>query len=94
VTISIPAISSGIYGFPKDKCAKIFFDVAIDHLENKETTLKEIRFVNFDDNTVKFFKKEFNSRFGGEDSPDENSDEEEKVSKLFNNDDNKKRKKR
>lgn len=30
--IAIPAISSGIFGFPKEECAKIMFDVALEFL--------------------------------------------------------------
>jgi O-acetyl-ADP-ribose deacetylase (regulator of RNase III) len=26
-SISLPAISSGIFGFPKERCAEILFDV-------------------------------------------------------------------
>jgi len=57
-TLSIPAISTGIYGFPKDECAKIFFDVVLKYFEEHEdTTITEVRFINFDDTTVSFFKK-------------------------------------
>eukprot|EP01080_Neovahlkampfia_damariscottae_P003693 gene3693-6507_t len=62
--ISIPAISSGIFGFPKDYCAEIMFETALNFFENNpKSTLKEIRFVNFDDNTVEVFEQEFKNRF-------------------------------
>lgn len=58
-SISIPAISSGIFAFPKEKCAKILFETAMNYSkEKKETTLKEIRFTNFDDRTVDIFVAE------------------------------------
>jgi len=65
-SISIPAISSGIYGFPKDLCAKILFECAINYFkDNPKSSLKEVRFVNFDDNTVEYFENEFINKFGG-----------------------------
>eukprot|EP00455_Lapot_gusevi_P040535 TRINITY_DN4593_c0_g1_i1.p1 TRINITY_DN4593_c0_g1~~TRINITY_DN4593_c0_g1_i1.p1 ORF type:complete len:292 (+),score=55.49 TRINITY_DN4593_c0_g1_i1:96-971(+) len=57
-SISLPAISSGIFGFPKDRCARIMWDTALEYIrENhaKATCLREIRFTNFDDETVMFF---------------------------------------
>jgi len=59
-SISLPAISSGIFGFPKEKCATAMFAMAIQYVkENKgKTGLKEIRFTNFDDTTVTIFDKE------------------------------------
>jgi len=74
-TISLPAISSGVYGFPKDKCAEILFQCAIDHFDNeKDTSLEQINFVNFDDETVFFFESEFEGRFGDEDKKDKKKD--------------------
>jgi len=59
-SISLPAISSGIFGFPKEKCATIMFDIAVQYIKEKgsKTTLKEIRFTNFDDKTVDLFNAE------------------------------------
>jgi len=59
-SISLPAISSGIFGFPKEKCATIMFEMAIQYIKEKgsKTPLKEIRFTNFDDKTVDLFDKE------------------------------------
>jgi len=59
-SISLPAISSGIFGFPKEKCATIMFDMAISYVKEKKgkTGLQEIRFTNFDDKTVELFDKE------------------------------------
>ena len=35
-SISIPAVSSGIYGFPKELCASIIFDAVEDFICNLE----------------------------------------------------------
>jgi O-acetyl-ADP-ribose deacetylase len=64
-SISMPAISSGIFGFPKDKCAKILLDETKSFLENNHnnTSIKMIEFCIFDDETLRYFKTEFdNSR--------------------------------
>ena len=61
-SIAFPAISTGIYGMPKDICAKIMFDAVKEYVTQKDpskSTLIDIRFVNIDDLTVEVFKKEF-----------------------------------
>eukprot|EP00698_Gefionella_okellyi_P004242 TRINITY_DN13939_c0_g1_i1.p1 TRINITY_DN13939_c0_g1~~TRINITY_DN13939_c0_g1_i1.p1 ORF type:complete len:489 (-),score=132.15 TRINITY_DN13939_c0_g1_i1:65-1486(-) len=58
-SLALPAISSGIFGFPKDLCAKLMFSTVLEYLSsNKSTTLQEIRFTNFDNLTVTLFDKE------------------------------------
>lgn len=54
-TISIPAISSGIFGFPKERCATIIINTILEFIENNQGKLKEIRMVNFDELTVEIF---------------------------------------
>ena len=64
-SISMPAISSGIFGFPKDRCAKILLEETKSFLENNHnnTSLEVIEFCIFDDETLGYFKTEFdNSR--------------------------------
>lgn len=61
-SIAFPAISSGIFGMPKDVCAKVMFDAVNEYVLRRDPTkqtLTDIRFVNIDDPTVKVFKKEF-----------------------------------
>lgn len=59
-SIAIPAISSGIFGFPKDRCAEILIRESAGYLkENPKTSLREINICLFDDETVKIFLKEF-----------------------------------
>ncbi|HYJ02145.1 MAG TPA: macro domain-containing protein [Nitrososphaeraceae archaeon] len=58
-SISIPAISSGIFGFPKDRCANILLDESIKFLKNNNTTLQTIEFCIIDDETLFHFKTEF-----------------------------------
>lgn len=61
-SISIPAISSGIFGFPKDKCAKVLIEESRKYLQtNKESSLKTIEFCVFDDDTYNYFEKELNT---------------------------------
>jgi O-acetyl-ADP-ribose deacetylase (regulator of RNase III) len=65
-SISIPAISSGIFGFPKDKCAKILVEESERFLEqynnnnnNKTCSIDIIEFCIFDNETLDCFKTEF-----------------------------------
>jgi O-acetyl-ADP-ribose deacetylase len=58
-SISIPAISSGIFGFPKDRCANILLDESIRFLQNNNTTLETIEFCIIDDETLFHFKNKF-----------------------------------
>ena len=58
-SISIPAISSGIFGFPKDRCANILLGESIKFLQNNNTTLETIEFCIIDDETLFHFKNKF-----------------------------------
>jgi len=62
-SISIPAISSGIFGFPKKLCAEIFANEIEDFLKNNQSSLELIRLTNIDENTSKIFKKIFEEKF-------------------------------
>ncbi|MEM3008044.1 MAG: macro domain-containing protein [Candidatus Nitrosotenuis sp.] len=59
-TISIPAISTGIFGFPKDRCAKILIGQSKQFLQEERTSLNTIEFCLFDDETLKYFQEEMN----------------------------------
>ena len=58
-SISIPAISSGIFGFPKDRCANILLDECIKFLQTNNTSLQIIEFCIIDDETLFHFKNKF-----------------------------------
>ncbi len=62
-SISFPAISSGIFGFPKDRCAEIFLNVIEEYLENSETTIDLVRLCNIDSLTVNIFNEKFHEKF-------------------------------
>jgi O-acetyl-ADP-ribose deacetylase (regulator of RNase III) len=57
--ISIPAISAGIFGFPKDRCAKILMGETINYLRSKsDSSLELVEFCIFDKEAFGFFKNE------------------------------------
>ncbi len=59
-SISMPAISSGIFGFPKDRCAAILVKESMNYIkEHPGTSLQVIEFCVFDDATAEYFKREF-----------------------------------
>ena len=59
-SISMPAISSGIFGFPKDRCAKILIGESKKFLEDDmNKSIQTIEFCIFDDETLGFFISEF-----------------------------------
>jgi len=58
-SMSLPAISSGIFGFPKERCAKIMIKTIIDFFkENRESSLKVVNCCNIDDRTTSLFLEE------------------------------------
>ncbi|XP_028398974.1 uncharacterized protein LOC114522483 isoform X2 [Dendronephthya gigantea] len=64
-SISIPAISSGIFGVPVPVCAEVLFQAATDFARDapNSNSLVDIRFVNPDRPTVQVFEKEMKKRF-------------------------------
>ncbi len=59
-SISLPAISSGIFGFPKDRCAEILVREALNYLkENPGSSLELVEFCVYNDLTMDYFRKEF-----------------------------------
>jgi O-acetyl-ADP-ribose deacetylase (regulator of RNase III) len=55
-SISIPGISSGIFGGPKDVCARVIVQTSLNYLvQNPGSGIKEIRFCNIDEPTVAAF---------------------------------------
>jgi len=57
-SISFPAISAGIFGFPRDRCAQILISTARDYLtQNVNSSVKQVDFVLFDEATAQVFKQ-------------------------------------
>jgi O-acetyl-ADP-ribose deacetylase len=54
-SIAFPAISTGIFGFPKDRAAGIMFKTIEDYFAGNPSRLKLVRLVLWDDETVKVF---------------------------------------
>ena len=65
-SISMPAISSGIFGVPLSICVEILFAAATNFAKNapSRNPLKDIRFVNIDKTTTQAFAQEMKKRFG------------------------------
>ncbi len=62
-SIAFPAISTGIFGFPKERAARIIF-AAIEayFAENHASSLKQVRLTLFDQPTITAFLAVWNSR--------------------------------
>ena len=66
VSIALPAISSGIFGMPKEICAQAMFEAVEEYsaaAAQSGTSVSNVRFVNIDDATVGAFRKEFVKRY-------------------------------
>jgi O-acetyl-ADP-ribose deacetylase (regulator of RNase III) len=58
-SISVPAISAGIFGFPKDQCAKILVAETAAFLKgNSASVLELVEFCIFDNEAYTFFRAE------------------------------------
>ncbi|MAT38995.1 MAG: macrodomain protein [Ectothiorhodospiraceae bacterium] len=56
-SIALPAISSGIFGFPKDRCAGIILRTIAAFAAAGESSLRLVRCTNIDEETVSAFKQ-------------------------------------
>jgi O-acetyl-ADP-ribose deacetylase len=67
-SISMPAISSGIFGFPKNRCAKILVKESKTFLQgnnddcrnNNNNTFSTLDIIQIDDHTLDYFENELN----------------------------------
>lgn len=58
-SIAFPAISTGIFGFPKERAAKVIFKAIEEYFSENSSGLKVVRLVLWDDDTVKVFMGEW-----------------------------------
>ena len=56
-SIALPAISTGIFGFPKDRAAGIIFSAIEKYFENNSSNLKVVKLVLFDQSSTDVFVK-------------------------------------
>jgi O-acetyl-ADP-ribose deacetylase (regulator of RNase III) len=64
-SLSIPGISSGIFGFPKPLCAKVMIRTVRDWLAHHPTSsIREINLCNIDVRTADIFDQEARAQFG------------------------------
>lgn len=60
-TIAVPAVGTGIAGFPMDECARIMGE-CVDRALSDGWQPEEIRFVMFDEGALKAFEESFRAR--------------------------------
>ncbi len=60
-SIAFPAISTGIFGYPKDRCANIMLTTTIKYVKTQGTGLRKIIFCLYDDETYKIFQETLNT---------------------------------
>jgi len=63
-SVALPAISSGVFGFPRPLCAQILVKSAVAFAKEGPKFVKRIAFTNNDIPTVTAFVNEFSSAFG------------------------------
>jgi O-acetyl-ADP-ribose deacetylase (regulator of RNase III) len=64
-SVALPAISTGIYGFPKDRGARVILDAIITYLDGTpDTGLSQVEITLIDKPSVEIFAAEFDARWG------------------------------
>ncbi len=56
-SISFPAISTGIFGFPKERAAKVIFSAIENYFSQHKSGIKLVRLVLFDETTIDAFRE-------------------------------------
>lgn len=57
-SLAFPAISTGIFGYPKDRCARVMLDTVVKFCESEKTTLRSVDFCLFGNDTYALFLEE------------------------------------
>lgn len=60
-SIAMPAISTGIFGFPKDRAAEIIFKTVENYFNKNKSNLKTVRITLFDQTTIDIFTETWKS---------------------------------
>ena len=69
-SLGLPAISTGIFGFPKPRAAPILLGAVVDFFaSHPATSLQRVEVVLLDTPTLDVFQKAFAERFGDQSSP-------------------------
>ena len=58
-SIAFPAISTGVFGFPKDRAARVILSTVIDYLIQGTSKLRRVIFCLFDPATFSIFRQTF-----------------------------------
>lgn len=70
VSLALPAISTGIFGFPKDRAAHILLQAVADHWQAQPAgSLREVHVTLIDEPTLRVFATEFEARWPGSSLP-------------------------
>ena len=59
----LPAISTGIYGYVKEKATPVAIDAVLEFLKKRPKTLEEVVFMAFDDNYSNLYKGLLDKKF-------------------------------
>jgi O-acetyl-ADP-ribose deacetylase (regulator of RNase III) len=63
-SVALPAISTGIYGFPKDRAAEIIFSAIENYFANSASGLKTVKLVLYDQPTADVFIQFWQNKWG------------------------------
>jgi O-acetyl-ADP-ribose deacetylase (regulator of RNase III) len=62
-SITFPAISTGIFGFPKNRCARIMLTTVAETLKKEDTSLEEVAFCLWGEETLEVFQNQAEEMF-------------------------------
>jgi O-acetyl-ADP-ribose deacetylase (regulator of RNase III) len=63
-SVALPAVGTGIAGFPMDRCAQVMLEEAVIHLCSR-TSLQDVRFVLYDQPAYETFRRAYEALPGG-----------------------------
>ena len=64
-SVAFPAISTGVFGFPIDRCAKLMLETAIAYLNGQADSLKEVVFCLYGQSAFDVFAAELDRQSSG-----------------------------